>query len=334
MATINHVAELAKVSIATVSRVLNESGYVKPELEARVRDAVAQLGYQPNALARSLRRNESRTLGMIIPDNNNPYFAEMAKGVEDVCFKHGFTVVLCNTAEQPEREAVYFDELQKQRVAGFVVVSTGKHTARIQDLIDKGFSVVIVDRAVADQNADAVISDNFNGAKQAVQHLLDFGHTRIGFVVGEDYRETIRSRWMGVLETLHKAGCEAHPHLIYDKGDFSLQSGYAAAEFLLNQPDPPTAVFAFNDLMAYGLMNYALTHGISIPRDLSVVGFDDIMMSSYIVPSLTTIAQQKYELGRKVADTLIKRIMGKAKAPRTVVLPTELIVRQSTGPVR
>ncbi len=331
MPTIKDVADHASVSIATVSRVLNQSGYVRPELERRVRQAVAQLGYHPNGLARNLRRNESLTLGMLIPDSNNPFFAEIAKGIEEICFNNGFTVVLCNTDEKPEREAAYIDALYWQRVAGFVVVSTGKLTTRLQQLLDQGYPVVVVDRPLAELKTDTVMSDNYGGARQAVQHLLDLGHRRIAFVVGDNYLQTIKSRWMGVLDVLHEHGLDVAPDLLYDKGDFLPQSGYAAAESLLHRPDPPTAIFTFNDLMAFGVLNYAQTHGVSVPASLSVIGFDDIVMASYAVPALTTIAQQKYELGKTGADLLLRRIQGEQTAPRDIVVATQLVIRQSTA---
>jgi len=332
MPTIKDVADLANVSIATVSRVLNESGYVKPELETRVRDAIAQLGYQPNVLARNLRRSESMTIGMLIPDSNNPFFAEIARGVEEVSFNNGYTVVLCNTDEKPEREAAYFDALYQQRVAGFVLVSTGKLTVRLRQLQEEGYPIVVLDRPMLDLETDSVISDNYDGARQAVQYLLDQGHRSIGFIIGSTHLETIRSRWAGVQDTMRVAGVRIQPNQVVDNGDFLPPSGYAAAERLINQPDPPTAILAFNDLMAFGVLNYAQTHGISVPTQLSVIGFDDIMMASYVIPALTTVSQHKYELGRRGAEILIRRIQGNKTALDQITVPTQLIVRQSTAP--
>lgn len=331
MATIKDVADRANVSIATVSRVLNGSGYVSPELDWRVREAVTALGYRPNALARNLRRSESLTLGVLIPDSTNPFFAELAGGVEEICFERGFNVVLCNTREDVDRATAYFGALYRHRVAGFVVVGVAQIGPFLQQVLESGFHAVVVDRPLPDVKADTVVSDNYDGARQAIEHLLALGHRRIGLIVGERYREILKARWMGVADTLRGAGIEPDPKLVYDKGDFLPEPGRAGAEYLLNQPDPPTAIFAFNDLMALGVLNYAQEHGIHIPEQLSVVGFDDISIARYAVPSLTTVAQPKFELGTTVAEMLLKRINGDDQPPITLTLPTRLIVRKSTG---
>lgn len=331
MPTIKDVAERAQVSIATVSRVLNASGYVSPELDQRVRAAIADLGYTPNMVARNLRRSESVTLGLLIPDSSNPFFAEVARGVEEVCFDRGFTLVMCNTAENADKAATYINNLYQHRIAGFIIVATGQLAPFLQQLQEENRPFVLVDRPVSGIEADMVVSDNREGGKQALQHLLALGHRRIGFIANASYLETARSRWLGALDALTEAGQVPMPELIYSQGDFSPQSGYAGAQYLLEQPDPPTAVFALNDLMAYGVLNYAATHGIPVPEQLSVVGFDDIVMSAYTVPSLTTIAQPKIELGRVVSELLLRRIEGDTQPPVYLSLPTQLIVRQSTA---
>jgi LacI family transcriptional regulator len=330
MPTIRDVAERASVSIATVSRVLNDSGYVSPELDARVRQAIAELGYQRNVLARNLRRSESRTLGMLIPNSDNPFFAEMAKGVEDFCFGKGFTVVLCNTDENAEKEESYFNTLYQQRVAGFIVVSTGRLTAHLQHLLDDGCPIVMADRRLPGLNADSVVSDNAKGAQQAVRHLIELGHRRIGLIVGYRELETMQARWAGATDTLQAAGITLEPRMVFEQGNFLPQSGYTGGEALLNQPEPPTAIFALNDLMAFGVLGYACAHGIDVPSQLSIVGFDDILLASYVAPALTTVAQPKYELGRTVAEVLLRRVQGNKESPIHLVLPTELIVRGST----
>jgi LacI family transcriptional regulator len=331
MATIKDVAEAAGVSIATVSRVLNQNGYVSPELNQRVQDAIAALGYQRNALARNLRRSESLTLGILVPDSNNSFFSEIAKGVEETCFAKGYTVVLCNTDENPDKATSYLSNLYQHRVAGFIVVSLGDFKPRLQKLIEDGYPIVIVDRPVTDLKADSVISDNFSGARLAMQHLIQLGHRRIAYVVGNMHLETIKARWAGVMSTLEEYGVPLDPSLVYEHGDYTPKSGYAAAEALLKRADPPTAIFAFNDLMAFGVLSYAQMNGIHIPSKVSVVGFDDVTLAAYSAPSLTTVAQPKYALGQKVAEILLDRIHGDTSPPIKLVLPTELIVRCSTA---
>lgn len=330
---IKDVANFANVSTATVSRVLNKTGFVSPELEQRVLDAVEKLSYQPNIIARHLRRNESPTIGSIIPDSRNPFFAEIMKGVEDTCFAEGYAVVLCNTEEQPDRAISYLNTLHQRRAAGLIVVTPGRITGQLQKLLDSGYPIVVVDRPLSALETDSVVADNYTGARQAIQYLVELGHRRIGFIVGEQYLETIRSRWTGVEDALRTAGIPLAEHLIYDQGDFLPQSGYAGAEVLLHQSDPPTAIFAFNDLMAFGALRYAQMHGWEIPRQLSVIGFDDILISSYTMPSLSTIAQPKYELGQRAAEILLHRLQKSEEPVQTIVLPTRLIVRESTGPL-
>ena len=332
MNTIRDVANLAKVSIATVSRVLNKTGPVRPELEQRVLDAVKKLAYQPNKVARNLRRSESHTIGVLIPDSRNPFFAELARGVEDFCFSKGYTVVLCNTDERSDKAISHLNALYQQRVAGLIVVSPGKITSHLQKLLDRGYPVVIADRPVSALETDIVVADNYNGARQATQHLIDLGHRRIGLIVGECYLETVKLRWAGMADTLRTAGISLAEGFVYEKGDFLPQSGYAGAEVLLNQNPPPTAIFAFNDLMAYGVLYYAQMHGWEIPGRLSVIGFDDILISTYTLPSLSTVVQPKYELGQKAAEMLLSRIQKSKEPLRNIVLPTQLIVRASTGP--
>ncbi len=331
MSTIRDVAELADVSIATVSRVLNDSGYVSPELAARVREAIDTLGYQRNAVARNLRRRESLTIGMLIPNSNNPFFAEIARGVEDFYFDKGFMVVLCNTDENPDKEASYFNTLSQQRVAGLIVVSTGQRTPHLQRLLRDGFPIVLVDRPLPDLPTDSVVSDNYGGARQAIQHLIDLRHRRIGLVIGQWYLETIKTRVKGALDTLQAAQIPLDPQLIHDDSSLLPRSGYDAARQLLDLPNPPTAIFAVNDLLAFGVLNHAHERRIMVPEQLSVVGFDDIMMASYSAPGLTTVVQPKYNLGRTVADILLRRIQGNRNPPERHVLPTRLEIRQSTA---
>lgn len=331
MPTIKDVADRANVSIATVSRVLNQTRYVSPELDVRVREAIRTLNYEHNTLARSLRRSESLTLGVVIPDSNNPFFAEITKGVEDICYDKGYMVMLCNTNESPAKAAFYLTTLYQHRVAGIIVVSPNNLQATLKQNLENGYPIVIVDRPVPDIQTDMVVSDNYGGAQQAVQHLLDSGHRHIGFVIGNMERETIKQRWQAVLDTLEKANAPLNQQLVYKFGDYQAQSGYKAAEYLLNCETTPTAIFAFNDMMAFGILSYAYDHKIRVPDQLSVIGFDDISMASYSVPSLTTIAQPKYELGRRVAEILLRRIQGDDSPTATVVLPTTLVIRQSTA---
>jgi LacI family transcriptional regulator len=334
MNTIKDVANLAKVSTATVSRVLNNPGSVSPEREQRVLEAVKKLAYQPNKVARNLRRSESHTIGVLLPDTRNPFFAELAKGIEDLCTPQGYTVVLCNTDEQPEKAIGHINTLYQQRVAGLIVVSPGKITAHLQRLIDRGYPLVIADRPLPGLETDLVAADNSGGAAQAIQHLTALGHRRIGLIAAERYLDTVKLRWTGVETALRAVGIALEECSIYKQGDFLPQSGYAGAEALLRQNPALTALFAFNDLMAYGVLHYAQRQGLTVPDRLSVMGFDDILISAYTNPSLSTVAQPKYELGQKAAEILLRRIQESTEPIQEIILPTKLMVRASTGPPR
>lgn len=333
MATIKDVADHAGVSIATVSRVLNQSGRVSPDLEVRVHEAVRILNYRPNILARQLRRAESATVGVLIPDSSNPYFAELGKGIEDVCFENGYTVVLCNTAESADKASSYLSTLYQQRAAGFVVVTPREMITDLSELVSKGVPIVLADRPLPTfaYGVDSVSSDNYGGAQQAIEHLIVCGHRRIGLIVGNLDLNTIKNRWRGVVDTLDRAGIALDRGLVYEQGDYLPQSGYSGAQMLMQQASAPTAIFCFNDLMALGVLNYAQSHGVRVPDQLSVIGFDDILLAAYTVPGLTTIAQPKYELGRNVAELLLRRIDGDDQPPIHRVLPTVLITRGTTG---
>jgi LacI family transcriptional regulator len=333
MATITDVAELANVSIATVSRVLNGSAYVSPELVERVQKAIDQLGYRPNVLARHLRRSENPTIGILIPNSKNPFFAEMAKGIEDYCFDQGYIAVLCDTDDQPAKAIGHLDLLYMQRVAGFVVVSPGDITSRLQTLLEEGNQIVVTDRPLSTLPTDSVTSDNYGGGYQAVEHLLKLGHRRIGFMLSNLKHETIQGRWKGAQDAMREAGVEIDPLLVDNGGDELPGSGYKGAASILRHKNPPTAIFAFNELMAFGVLRYAYEQNIQVPCDLSVIGFDDMMLAQYSTPSLTTIRQPKYELGQKAAEILLRRVQGDNSPIEVVTLPTELIVRESTAPV-
>ncbi|HVO44089.1 MAG TPA: LacI family DNA-binding transcriptional regulator [Aggregatilineales bacterium] len=323
------MAELANVSIATVSRVLNGSGYVSPELEQRVRQAVADLDYDLNVQWR--HPHEELTIGVLVP-GGNPFFEEVVRGVEEVADERGVRVVMCHTGLDSLRAAGYANILRQHRITGFVVISPDNVAQHWQRLLDQNFPLVLVDRSVDGIDADTVVSDNHGGAAAAVSHLITLGHRRIGFVTGLLHMESARARLAGAKDTLVQAGIPFEPSLVYDKGDFLSTSGYAGAETLFSNPEPPTAIFAFNDLMALGVLYCAYAHGIAVPQQLSVVGFDDIALSAYFVPGLTTVSQPKYELGRNVAEILLERIEGNRDPRIHQILPTKLVVRESTAP--
>jgi len=327
------VAERAGVSITTVSHVINETRPVSDELRQRVLAAMQELGYQPNLLARGLRRGETRTIGMIVPDSANPFFAELARGIEDTVFEQGYNVILCNSDGDLDKELLYANVLAEKRVDGILFVAAGVSTEHIQTLQEQRMPVVVVDREVPDAFVDSVLTDNARGGWLATRHLLDLGHRRIGCIAGPSDVTPSAERITGYRQALDEGGVLVDEALIL-KGDFQYESGYQAARQLLSIDDSLTAIFACNDLMAIGAISAAVEVGQQVPADLSVVGFDDVRLASFANPALTTVAQPKYEMGVVAATMLLERMHDLGIPPRRRVLDTKLLIRQSTAPVR
>jgi len=325
------VAQHAGVSVTTVSHVINNTRPVSDELRMRVTEAMQELGYQTNILARSLRKGETLTVGVILPDSANPFFAEVVRGVEDASFMNGYSVILCNTDSNLEKERIYTDVLVKKQVDGILFIAAGLSTENIQSLLDREMPLVIVDRQVPEVNVDCVLTNNRQGGYLAAHHLINLGHRRIGCIVGPENIRSSLERLTGYQEAIHEAGLPFDETLIV-KGDFQYESGYEAAQRLLTIDDPPSAIFAFNDLMAVGALSYALEKGYPVPTGLSVVGFDDVRLAVYANPPITTVMQPKYEIGELATQILLERMKNPEANPRQRVLETRLIIRKSTAP--
>ena len=330
MPTIQEVADKAGVSPTTVSHVINKSRFVADETRQRVEAAMAELHYRPNALARSLRRGQTHTLGLILPDSSNPFFAEIAHSIEAAAFEQGYSVILCNTEDDLDKEDLYVDVLSKKQVDGMIFVAAGNQTGSLRALLRHKLPVVIVDRDLPEIEVDAVLTDNRQGGCLATQHLIALGHQRISCIAGPSHLTPSAQRVIGYREALIEAGLPADDDLI-KRGDFHPESGYRAARLLLDRPNAPTAIFACNDLMALGALRAASESGRQVPADLAIVGFDDIELASFTSPPLTTIAQPKGDLGRLAVQWLLDHIADKSRPARRELLPTRLIVRGTCG---
>jgi LacI family transcriptional regulator len=325
------VAERAGVSVTTVSHVINETRPVSDELRQRVLAAIDELGYQPNVLARSLRRGETHTIGMIVPDSANPFFAELARGIEDTSFAHGYNLILCNSDGDLDKELIYADVLTEKQVDGILFVAAGVSTDHIRALQERRIPVVIVDREIPDVSVDQVLTDNARGGWLATRHLLELGHRCIGCITGPSDVTPSAERVTGYRQALSEGGIPVDEVLIV-KGDFQYESGYRAARQILARDDPPTAIFTCNDLMAVGAISAAVEMGRQVPVNLSVVGFDDVRLASFANPPLTTIVQPKYEMGVLATTMLLERMRDHDIPPRRRLLDTSLLIRQSTAP--
>ncbi|MCX6027623.1 MAG: LacI family DNA-binding transcriptional regulator [Chloroflexi bacterium] len=331
--TRDDVARRAGVSPATVSYVINNGPRpVSPETRARVLEAIRETGYQPNAIARSLRRQKTSTLGLVIPDTNNPYFVEVARGVETVAFEHGFKVVLCHSNYDSDREVQYMDLLGAERAAGVIWIPSTESSAPAERLIEHQVPLVILDRTVNGVRSPSVVADNFRGGYLATQHLISLHHRRIGLIVRPVVLSHSEERARGYAAALLEHDLPVEEKLIVP-GGFRLENGHAAACSLLGLDPPPTAIFAYNDIMAIGALRAAYQRGLRVPGDLSIVGFDDIPEAAFTCPSLTTISQPKSEMGRRGAELLLALIGGQSSSSDAQPpLGVYLVVRESTGP--
>jgi LacI family transcriptional regulator len=330
MATIKEVAALAGVSSATVSHVINSTRFVSDAVRDQVLNAMKSLDYRPNDLARSLRSGVTHTLGLIIPDSANPFFAELGHCIENAAFKAGYSVILCNTENDLKKELLYMDVLTKKLVDGMIFVAAGENADTFKNLVELDIPVVVMDRNFDGIDLEVVSSDNHQGGLLATNHLIQLGHRRIACVTGPSRINPSSKRLDGYKEALAANGIAMDPQLIC-QGDFHPESGYVAARTWLSMPEPPTAVFACNDLMAMGVIKAAHTKGLHVPDDLALVGYDDIDLATYTNPPLTTIRQPKVEMGLTALQIILDRIKEKDQAPQKIQLPVSLVVRDSCG---
>lgn len=325
------MAERAEVSVATVSHVINETRPVSDELRLRVLAAMQALDYQPNALARGLRRRRTSTLGLIIPDTNNPYFAEVARGIEQAAFERDYSVILCHSDYSPERELQYVDVLRAERAAGVIWIPATECCEAAERLVEYDMPLVILDRHAPDVQCPSVVADNFRGGYLATQHLIQLGHRRIGCIARPVGLSHSQERILGYQAALSGYGLPVDETLVA-KGGFRLQDGRRVTFQLLDLVPPPTAIFAYNDIMAIGALRAAHERGLCVPDDFSVVGFDDIPQAAFTCPALTTVSQPKLDMGRRGAELLLDLIDGTGPPVEgDVPLEVRLVVRESTG---
>lgn len=331
MASLQEVAQRAKVSIATVSRVLNKSDKVVPATRATVEKALRELGYQPSRVARRLRMNRggAHLVGLIIPDIQNPFFAEIARGVEDAAYANDYALLLCNSDESQDKERFYLGVMQAEWVDGLVLPPFDETDQAVVDVVKSGMPVVCVDRSLSTAQTDLVEVDNYQGAFEAVMHLIERGHKRIGLIEGRTQVSTSRERRRGYVDALAAGGVPLRKELMR-AGDFKQESGRVLTNDLLALRSPPTAIFVVNNLMTVGALAAVHQRAVRVPQDLAVVGFDDLPWAEALDPPLTVVRQPAYEVGRQAMELLLKRIADPTRPPVTVRLRPELVVRRST----
>ena len=317
----------------TVSRVINNSGYISQETRRRVEEAIAELGYVPNALARSLRFKQTKTIALVLTDITNPFFTTVARGVEDVASEQGFSVMFCNTDESPNEEANYLNVLVQKQVDGVLLVPARCSVDSVAFLQERSVPFVILDRHIDGVNVDTVRCDSEQGAYELMRHLLDLGHERIAILSGSLEVSTSADRVAGYRRAFAEAGLAHDPDLVF-YGSFTQESGYRATQQALALTPKPTAIFAANNFIAVGALRVIREMGLRVPEDISVVTIDDPLASLVIEPFLTVVAQPAYQMGREATSLLLDRLSGRDdNPPREIILPVECIVRRSSGPV-
>ncbi|HNB52188.1 MAG TPA: LacI family DNA-binding transcriptional regulator [Anaerolineales bacterium] len=326
MASIKDVAEEAGVSTATVSRVLSGKPYVKSDVKARVLEAVDKLGYRPNLVARSLRAQQSKTLGLIVSDIRNPYFTSLSRAVEDTAYEKGYSVFLCNTDENPEKESLYLNLMRDENVAG-VIFSPTRQTVENFESAGLDFPTVLVDR-VSDDDVDAVLIDNVASAYRLTCHLLENGYRKIAGVFGEA-STTGRERHQGMVQALQEYGLTP-AQVIHTQP--RIEAGFEGVMGLFAETSRPDAILTSNGLLLAGAMKAIRELNLSIPDDLALVGFDDTTWATLVQPALTVIAQPTYEIGKTATELLFQRIAEPERPARQVILKGQLLVRGSSAP--
>ncbi len=326
MPTIRDVANRARVSIKTVSRVINDSPMVRESTKERVLKAMKELDYHPNALARSLVTKETRIIGLIIADVTNPYFPELIRGVEDVANDSGYNVFLCNTDENPEKELIYIKLLREKQVDGIILSGSRTSCDQLNPTLTSGIPLVFINRRVKGNKVGMVMLDNFGTAYTAVEYLVSLGHKNIGYLGGSTLGQSNMERKNGFIQAMVDRGLPYHK--LIAEGHPGKKGGYNRTLELLDTNRPLSAIFAYDDMLAIGAIEACRERSLSVPEDISIIGFDDIDLAAHIAPRLTTFSVPKYEMGRVAANMLLN-MLGKKEFEKEIVYIPKLTIRDS-----
>ncbi len=332
MATLKDVAREAGVSTSTVSRVFNEPEKVKTATRQKIERTIEDLNYQPSRVARRLRvvSGQANMLGLVIPDIQNPFFADVARGVEDVARANDYALILSNSDEDTRKQKLCLDTLRTEEVDGIIVPPVRERDADVEALVGSSIPVVCVDRRIKKIPFDTIVSDNRQGAYEGVSLLIEQGHRRVGFVGGIPNISTSKERHKGYRDALVEHGMRPDPSLVR-KGNSRQESGRRLTSELLNLAEPPTALFTGNNLMTLGAFTAIHERGLEIPKDIAIVGYDDVPWALALNPPPTVVSQPGYEMGRRAAEMLLRRIAEPDRSPTLVTLQPKLIVRESCG---
>lgn len=326
------VAQLAGVSIATVSRVINSDPAVKEQTRKAVQNAIKKSGYQPNRVAQRLRSTSksNKLIGLLIPDLQNPFYVDVVHGIEELAYQHGSAVVIGNFGQEQKREKMYIDLWKAEFADGFILAPTNATDKYVQDLINEGRPVVCIDRGINHLNVDTVKSDNENASFIATEHLIKLGHKRIAFIHGDPSIQTTKERILGYKKALKKYKIPFWPELLCGKlSDF--ESGKMLTAELLAMKERPTAIFTGNNLLTLGCLETLHINAIAIPKEMALVGFDDMYWAGSLNPPLTAVRQDGIEIGKKAIELLYNRIQDYNRPISNCIINTQLIIRKSCG---
>ncbi len=332
MATIKDVAKRANVSTTTVSHVINKTRFVAEETKIAVLDAIKHLHYSPSAVARSLKVNRTKSIGLLASTSEAPYFAEIIEAIEHQCFARGYTLILCNSHNDLEKQRAYLAMLAQKRIDGLLVMCA-EYPEALLDMLEeyRHIPMVVMDWGEARRDfTDTIIDNAFAGGYLATQYLLKRGHRAIGAIPGQLARNTGGGRHRGYLHALEQAGIAVDPRWVV-QGDFEPESGYRAMKQILSQSERPTAVFCGGDIMAMGALCAINELGLNVPEDISIIGYDNVRNSCFFSPALTTVHQPKQELGEAALTMLLDRITSKREDAKSIEVHPQLIERRSVA---
>lgn len=333
MANMKKIAELAGVSLGTVSHVLNDTARVREPLRKRVLDAVRATGYQPSQLARGLRRDKTNILAMIIPDILNPFFPGVVRGAEDVAFANGYRLVLCNTDNDHGKEVMHLNALRTYLPSGLIVIPSdfSDLTAQTESYRQAGAAVVCIDRLPRNWDGDSVTINNAEGAAMAASYLIGLGHRHMAVITGPLHLTNSQDRLRGIKKSFRQAGLELRPNYLQET-TFDRAGGYAKTKILLKMLPRPTAILACNDMIALGALLAVREARLRCPEDISLFGFDGLDLTETTTPQLSSVYQSSYQLGAEAAQLALDRVEKKTGPVRHIVLKTELRIRDSVAP--
>lgn len=330
MASMNEVAKRAGVSIATVSRVLNNSESVNEATRLKILKAIKDLKYQPSRVAKRLRSKSvsSNLLGVLIPDIQNPFYVDVLRGIEDVAYKHNYAIIMCNYGQDEKKEIMYLDILKSEAIDGLIAAPVNENDQRLKSIIKDGLPVVCVDRGLSGIEVDIVWVNNEEGAYAAVNYLVKSGYRRIAYISGLPSIPSSRMREKGYRRAL--ADNEIELEVIIKYGNSSYESGVALCDELLDMPNPPDAIFTGNNLITLGALETIHKRKKRVPEDVAIIGFDDMFWASSLNPPLTAVRQPAYEIGKRAGELLIQRISDPQRACIQMTLNAELMIRSSS----